>query len=290
MRARALALMLATLGVAGALLLHARPRRRSGEARTPKAGGVLNVMPARGAPAGLRHPRDLHDRDRVAGLAVLQQPGLFDPLKPRESVDTIVGELAEKWSWQDDYRNLVFFLRKNVKWHDGQPFTSKDVKFTFDMVREAPDAPAKLRHQSAQGLVRQHRDHRGGRPVHGGLPPQAAPAVDPDDARLGLIADLRRPRAARAVRTACVGTGPFKLKEWRRGEFVEYVKNPDYFVKGRPYLDGLRYVVIKERGTRRPRCRPGGSTPPCRARRPRPPPSSSRKPCRRWCSRAPPRT
>src|SRR5262249_17853895 len=51
-------------------------------------------------------------------------------------------------------------------------------------------------------------------------------------------------------RTSCIGTGPFKLKEWRRGEFVEYVKNPDYFVKGRPYLDGLKYVVIVERGTR----------------------------------------
>ena len=40
------------------------------------------------------------------------------------------------------------------------------------------------------------------------------------------------------------------MKEWRKGEFVDYVKNPDYFVKGRPYLDSLRYVVIKERGTR----------------------------------------
>src|SRR5262249_28636708 len=51
-------------------------------------------------------------------------------------------------------------------------------------------------------------------------------------------------------RTTCVGTGPFKLKEWRKGGFVEYVRNPDYFVPGRPYLDGLRYVVIGERGTR----------------------------------------
>ncbi len=51
-------------------------------------------------------------------------------------------------------------------------------------------------------------------------------------------------------RNRCVGTGPFKFKEWRRGEFVEFVKNPDYFVKGRPYLDGLKYVIISERGTR----------------------------------------
>jgi len=51
-------------------------------------------------------------------------------------------------------------------------------------------------------------------------------------------------------RTRCVGTGPFRFKEWRRGEMVELVRNPDYFVKGRPYLDALRYFIIAERGTR----------------------------------------
>ena len=54
---------------------------------------------------------------------------------------------------------------------------------------------------------------------------------------------------AASYRAGCVGTGPFKLKEWRKGEFVEYVKNTDYFVKGRPYLDGVRYLIIAERGT-----------------------------------------
>src|SRR5256885_11822357 len=53
-----------------------------------------------------------------------------------------------------------------------------------------------------------------------------------------------------SYRTGCVGTGPFKLKEWRKGEFVELVRNPDYFVKGRPYLEGLKYFPIVERGTR----------------------------------------
>src|SRR6185295_2996817 len=130
--------------------------------------------------------------------------------------DTIVGELAEKWSWQENYRNLVFFLRKDVKWHDGQPFTSKDVKFTFDMVREAPEAAAKLR-------------------------------INP---RKAWYTNVEKIEAPASYRTGCIGTGPFKLKEWRKGKFVDYVKNTDYFMKGRPYLDTLRYVVIKERGTR----------------------------------------
>jgi peptide/nickel transport system substrate-binding protein len=41
---------------------------------------------------------------------------LFDPLKPQESAETVIPELAERWSWQDNYRNLVFFLRKNVNY------------------------------------------------------------------------------------------------------------------------------------------------------------------------------
>jgi ABC-type oligopeptide transport system substrate-binding subunit len=54
---------------------------------------------------------------------------------------------------------------------------------------------------------------------------------------------------AASYRAGCVGTGPFKVKDWRKGEFVEYAKNPDYFVKGRPYLHGLGYPIIAERGT-----------------------------------------
>jgi len=69
-------------------------------------------------------------------------------------VDTVVGELAEKWSWQDNYRNLVFFLRKNVKWHDGRPFTSRDVKFTFDMLCEAPDAARRWPSVASRGSLR----------------------------------------------------------------------------------------------------------------------------------------
>src|SRR5207248_3074512 len=46
-----------------------------------------------------------------------------------------------------------------------------------------------------------------------------------------------------------VGTGPFKLKDNKPGELVEYVRNPDYFVKGRPYLDGIKFVIIRDRST-----------------------------------------
>ena len=52
------------------------------------------------------------------------------------------------------------------------------------------------------------------------------------------------------LRQRCVGTGPFKLKEYVRGQVIELERNPDYFVEDRPYLDGIRYPIITERGTR----------------------------------------
>jgi len=164
--------------------------------------------------------------------AVLQQPRRLRPAKKVESLDTIVGESGRKVVVQDNYRNLVFFLRKGVKWHDGQPFTSKDVKHTFDMVREAPDAAAKLR-------INPRKDWYAN--VQAIETPDASTvvfhlkrpaALHPHDARLGLQPDLRRPRGGRELPDELRGHGPFKLKEWRKGEFVEYVKNPDYFVKG----------------------------------------------------------
>src|SRR5262245_16541008 len=117
----------------------------SASGQTPKRGGVLNAMQAEDLPAGF----SIHETATIMGLwpvaPCYSNLVLFDPLKPQESPETIIPELAEKWSWQDNYRNLVFFLRKGVKWHDGHPFTSADVKYTFDVVREAKDAPAKLR-------------------------------------------------------------------------------------------------------------------------------------------------
>ncbi|MBI4636808.1 MAG: peptide ABC transporter substrate-binding protein [Candidatus Rokubacteria bacterium] len=239
-----------TLGSAAILiaLLVAGPRPAASQ--TPKPGGVLNVMQREDLPQGFT----IHETATISVVWPASPCFInlvqFDPMKKLESLDTIVGDLAEKWSWQDNYRNLVFFLRKNVKWHDGAPFTSRDVKYTFDMVREAKDATAKLR-------INPRKDWY--------VNVDAIEAPDPHT----VVFRLKRPQPsllmmlasgyspvypahvpAAEFRTRCVGTGPFKLKEWRKGEFVEYVKNPDYFVKGRPYLDGLKYVVIAERGTR----------------------------------------
>ena len=133
---RLLGLVIAIGGMAAALL--------PVEGQTPKRGGILTSMIIEDPPGF-----SIHESATVSTvwpmMPCYSNLVIFDQAKPQETVDTIVPELAERWSWQDNHRNLVFFLRKNVKWHDGKPFTSKDVKYTFDVVREASDAPAKFR-------------------------------------------------------------------------------------------------------------------------------------------------
>ena len=241
-----LALVLGLAGLSAVTGLTAIPA----VGQAPKSGGVLNIMQREDPPQGF----SIHETATIStvwpGMPCFNNLVLFDPLKKTESMDTIIGELAEKWSWQDNYRNLVFFLRKDVKWHDGKPFTSKDVKYTFDMVREAPDAQVKLR-------INPRKDWYAN--------VEKIEAADP----YTVVFHLKRPQSSllmmlasgyspvypahvppAELRTTCVGTGPFKLKEWKRGEYIDFVKNPDYFVKGRPYLDGLRYIPIQERGTK----------------------------------------
>src|SRR5262252_10391265 len=218
-------------------------------AQAPKRGGILNAMLIENPPGF-----SIHEAATIAGVwpvaPCYSNPVTYGPLKPVETVDTIIGELAEKWSWQDNYRNVVFFLRRNVKWHDGQPFTAKDVKYTFDLVRGAPDAPHKLRLNPRKDWFANIETMEVADPYT-----VVFHLKRPQPSLLLLLASGYSPIYAAHVnpadyRNMCIGTGPFKVKEWRKGEFLEYVKNPNYFVKDRPYLDGLKYIVIVERGTR----------------------------------------
>jgi len=218
--------------------------------REGKPGGVLRAVLREDLPQGFAIHEAATNSVTWPAMPCYSNLVIYDQTKRLGRMDTIVGELAEKWSWQDNYRNLVLFLRRDVKWHDGQPFTSKDVKFTFDVVREASDAPAKLRINPRKEWYANV---------------DAIEAPDP----YTVVFRLKRPQPSLVAmlasgyspvipahvplaehRARCVGTGPFKFKEWKRGQSVELLRNPDYFVKGRPYLDAVRYTVIVERGTR----------------------------------------
>jgi len=248
MSTRSLRVAVLTLAVL-AVLAAGLARRADAQGARPKRGGILNTVLIEDPPGLI-----IHESATVSNVWPMSpcysNLVFFDPLKGQESVDTIIPELAERWSWQDNYRNLVFFLRRNVKWHDGKPFTSADVKYTFDVAREAPEAPARLRLSARKEWWSSVASIEAPEPYT-----VVFHLKRPQPSLLLMLASGYSPVLPAHVplnelRQKCVGTGPFRQKEWLRGQMVELERNPDYFVPDRPHLDGIRYTIIRERGTR----------------------------------------
>ena len=173
---------------------------------------------------------------------------IFDQHVPRHSLDTIVPELATKWTWGHDGTTLTFALRDGVKWHDGKPFTAADVKCTWDMVSGL--VPGKIRKSPRQAWFTNLKEItvKGDHEVTFHLK-RKQPSF------IGLLASGWSPVypchvPSATMRTKPIGTGPFRFVEYRLNEIIRMERNPDYWKKGLPYLDGIEYRIVPNRSTR----------------------------------------
>ena len=102
-------------------------------AAAQKKGGTLRLYHNDNPPS-----TSLLEESTIASVmpfaAVFNNLVVFDPAKPHESMETVIPDLAESWSWDATNTKLTFKLRQGVKWHDGQPFTAKDVQCTWRML------------------------------------------------------------------------------------------------------------------------------------------------------------
>jgi len=161
-------------------------------------------------------------------------------------------ELAEKWTVEGNGTTYRFTLRDNVKWHDGQPFTSDDVKFTFEKALLPWHSRTKASLGSAGVTIEAPDD----RTVVFRVPQPYGPLLQQLNVTEAPIiprhvyegcADISTPAACPANK-APVGTGPFKLDSYTINE-IKMSRNPAYFRPGLPYLDGMVERVIPDTGT-----------------------------------------
>ncbi len=158
------------------------------------------------------------------------------------------GELAQSWDVSPDGKRIVFHLRKGVKWHDGAPFTSDDVVFTYRKIID-PNTPTAYAESYRQ--VR-----RVGNPdpytftVEYDQP--YAPALDSwvslSILPKHLLEGYKDISQSPLNKTQPVGTGPFKFVQWKTGDRTVFDANPDYF-EGRPYLSRVITRVIPDQAT-----------------------------------------
>lgn len=144
-----------------------------------------------------------------------------------------------------DGLTIVYHLRKNVKWHDGKPFTSEDVAFTYRaVVNPANNVISRTGYQEIDRVetpdphtVRFHLKRK--------FAPFVSTVFAESDAVYCLLPahllkgmhDINRA----AFNSQPIGTGPFKVVNWQRGDHIEYARNDDYFL-GKP---GIEKVIVK---------------------------------------------
>jgi peptide/nickel transport system substrate-binding protein len=158
---------------------------------------------------------------------------------------TLTGDLAERWDVEEGGLVIVFHLRRNVRWHDGAPFTAADVEFTYRAMID-PSVPTPYsgdfeRVESLEVLDDSTVRVRYKEPFAPGLSSWGMSIIPK---HLFEGADWRTTPLARQP----VGTGPYRFKRWKTDESIELIANPDYF-EHRPHID--RYVtrVIPDQAT-----------------------------------------
>jgi peptide/nickel transport system substrate-binding protein len=212
-----------------------------------KSGGVLKMY-HRDNPPTLSIHESSTNSTVIPMMPLFNNLVVYDQQVAQNSPQSIVPDLAKSWSWSADGKALTFKLQEGVKWHDGKPFTAKDVVCTFDLLTGKAERQ-QAAHQPAQDLVQQRRQGHGQRRLRGDDPPQ-----HPQPSLPSLLASGYSPIypchvPAAQMRTKPVGTGPFKFVAFKQNEGIKIERNPDYWKKGKPYLDGIEFTIVPNRGT-----------------------------------------
>ena len=215
-------------------------------AAEPKSGGILRMY-HRDSPGSASIHEGATYSINVPFMPIMSNLVIFDQHKAQNSDATLQPELAESWAWSGDGKVLTFKLRKDVKWHDGKPFTSADVKCTFDMLM------GKSQQKFRQNPRKSWYDEVNEVTVNGDYE-ASFNLKRPQPALLTLLASGYTPVypchvSPGDMRTKPIGTGPFKFVEFKANKSIKLTKNTDYFKKGLPYLDGIEYTIITNRST-----------------------------------------
>ena len=211
-----------------------------------KPGGILKIYTP-DSPATMSILEEATTYAVGPMMGVFNNLVLFDQSVKQASLQSIVPDLATEWAWSQDGTRLTFKLRQGVKWHDGQPFTARDVVCTYNLLMER--GPEKLR-ANPRFSVFKNLDHlttNGDFEVTFHLKQPQPAFLMQISGGTGAVYPCHAP--PEKMRRQPVGTGPFKFVDYKQNQSIKLTRNPDYWKPGRPYLDGIEYTIIRSVAT-----------------------------------------
>jgi peptide/nickel transport system substrate-binding protein len=170
---------------------------------------------------------------------------LYNGLVKYDKNLNIICDLAESFDISKDGLTITFNLRRGVKWHDGAPFTARDVLYTFRVTVD-PKTPTAYAEDFKQVKTISALDDYRVRVTYGEpfAPALASWGMSILPAHLLEGQDITKSPLARKP----VGTGPYRFKEWISGQKIVLEANSEYF-EGRPFLDRFIYRIIPDSST-----------------------------------------
>jgi len=223
----------------------------SGAADTPRRGGVLLAVIGADPPT-----LDPHQEGTFATLQVVAP--LYSTLLQIDpySYPKIIGDVATDWKISTDGLTYTFKIRSDIRFHDGTPLTAADVKASYDKIVFPPSGVRSIR-KNAYTMVESV-----------GAPDATTVVFKLKYPSASLMDNLASPwnvifpkkildKDLNYFLKNVMGSGPFKFKAYTRGSTFEAERNPDYFVKDRPYLNGYKFFISPETTVRAAAIRSG---------------------------------
>src|SRR5215467_9559239 len=212
-----------------------------------KAGGILHLGHF-DSPASMSMLEESTQAVNRPMSGIFNNLVMFDQHVEQSRLQSIVPDLATGWSWNEEGTELTLPLRQGVKWHDGKPFTAKDVKCTWDLL--AGKTSEKLRINPRKGWYSDLTEVTTNGDYEVTFHLKRA-----QTSFLALLASGWSPVypchvAPRDMRQHPIGTGPFKFVGFEPNQSITVTRNPDYWKPGHPYLDGIEWTIIKDLSTR----------------------------------------
>ena len=220
-------------------------------AETPRRGGVLLAAIGADAPS-----LDIHQESTFAALQPVAP--LYSTLLQIDPYNypNVIGDVASEWKISPDGLTYTFKIRPGIRFHDGSPLTAADVKATYDKIISPPEGVRSIRKPYYEAIASIE------------TPDPSTVVFKAKYASASLLSNLASPwnviypkkyldKDPNYFKTNVMGSGPFKFKSYTRGSTFEGERNPDYFVKDRPYLNGYKFFISTETSVRAAAIRSG---------------------------------
>lgn len=190
-------------------------------------------------PAGL----DPHTISAAASITIFRH--IYDSLVDVDEDMNFIPRLAESWEQPDDI-TYIFKLREGVKFHNGREMTAEDVKYSFERVLDPETAAIGKSYYDSIETIEILNDYE----IKFTLSEPFAPFMSNLTSLYGAVVPKEVVEEHGDLMNETCGTGPFKMVEWIPDNRIVLERNEDYFVEGKPTLEGIEFYVMTDQSSR----------------------------------------